>query len=179
MPETRQDRASTERTGDSAPRNRAPGILESNGERIILLAPSVVVNVQKQLEETVGISARGFLYLAGARSGKAIVENLTDRPSRHDEFWRAALERLSAQGWGHFVLTVVDAAGGKYSVGLDESAIASSYGSSKKPVCHLLAGFIAGLTEALHGRTLLCDEIACESQGRPRCEFEVRPTLYA
>lgn len=178
MPEARRSRRTTKQTADVALRNAGPGILESNGERIILLPPSAVVNIQKQLEATVGISARGFLYLAGTRSGKAIVENLTDRPSRPDEFFRNALERLSAQGWGHFGLTVVDTVGGKYSVVLDESAIASSYGSSTKPVCHLLAGWIAGLTEALHGQTLLCDEIACKSQGRPRCEFEVRPTPY-
>lgn len=67
-----------------------------------------MVNIQKQLEATVGISARGLLYLAGARSGKAIVENPADRPSRSDEFFLHALERLSAQGWGYFSVTVVD-----------------------------------------------------------------------
>lgn len=178
MPETRRDRSSKEGIDDPSLRNLAPGILESRGERVLVLHPSLVVNIQKQLESTVGISARGFLYLAGARSGKAIAENLSARPSRPAELLGDALERFSGQGWGRFDLTIVDSAGSMYSVSLVESAIASNYGPSKKPVCHLIAGWIAGLAEELVGQRLMCDETACKAQGRPRCEFEIRPTPY-
>jgi uncharacterized protein len=179
MPETPRRSSSRDQAPDPTPHGSAPGILESLGKRVLWLDPSVVVNIQKQLEATVGISARGFLYLAGARSGKETVDSLTSRPSRPEEFLRKALERFSEQGWGQFTLTVVETSPIKYAVTLRDSAIAASYGSSKKPVCHLLAGWLAGLAETLHGQSLLCDEVACKSQARSVCEFEVRPTPYA
>ncbi|MGI0148046.1 MAG: V4R domain-containing protein [Thermoplasmata archaeon] len=56
------------------------------------------------------------------------------------------------------------------------SPLARAYGTSKKPVCHFLAGLIAGLGRSLLERDVLCEETACVAQGHERCKFELRPT---
>jgi predicted hydrocarbon binding protein len=49
------------------------------------------------------------------------------------------------------------------------SPLAESYGASDGPVCHLLAGAVAGLAESLLGMPTSCVEQACRAQGGPGC----------
>src|SRR6059058_178074 len=44
------------------------GILRLSDQPCLILRPEVIVSIQKQLEQTVGGSAKGILYLAGERS---------------------------------------------------------------------------------------------------------------
>src|SRR2546429_8365971 len=47
------------------------GILRLADQPCLILRPEVIVSIQKQLEQTVGGSAKGILYLAGERSSEA------------------------------------------------------------------------------------------------------------
>src|SRR5947208_14048034 len=47
------------------------GILRLADQPCLIVRPEVIVSIQKQLEQTVGGSAKGILYLAGARSSNA------------------------------------------------------------------------------------------------------------
>lgn len=152
------------------------------GERLLIMRPHALVDLQKHLEQTVGLSAKGFLYLAGeksAREGHALFERLSpaNPEGATDEF--AALAKSVAPmaflGWGRFAVAPADPASHRYLVTLENSPIAEAYGPSKKPVCHLLAGWVAGTAELVLGRSFLCDEIACKAMGIPRCDFQLRP----
>src|SRR2546423_15210991 len=46
------------------------GILRLSGQPAVIIRPDVIVNIQRQLEQTIGGSAKGVLYLAGERSSK-------------------------------------------------------------------------------------------------------------
>src|SRR5712664_57343 len=59
------------------------GILQLSGHRCMIVRPEVLVNIQKQLESTIGSSAKGVMYLAGERSshiGLASVETTSTGP---------------------------------------------------------------------------------------------------
>src|SRR3989337_359078 len=47
------------------------GVLRLLGHRYGFFRPIVLVNIQKQLEQTVGASTKGFLYLAGEKTAEA------------------------------------------------------------------------------------------------------------
>src|SRR5439155_1397182 len=47
------------------------GILRLSDQPCLIVRPEVIVSIQKQLEQTVGGSAKGILYLAGERSSDA------------------------------------------------------------------------------------------------------------
>ena len=153
-------------------------------QRLLVLRPEALVDLQKHLEDTIGLSSKGFLYLAGEKSARA-GHNLFVSPesSEADPVDATALLRqriapLSLLGWGRFDVSAEDASARLFLVTLGNSAIAEAYGESKKPVCHLLAGWIAGTSEAVLDENLLCEETVCRSQGKPRCEFHLRPTPY-
>ncbi len=153
--------------------------------RYVLTRPETLVNIQKQLEQTVGQSTKGFLYLAGEKSAKDglhLVERLTegiDRKAMNSDGLKRITDVLALLGWGRAEVTEFDVEARRYSLALSNSPIADVYGPSKKPVCHLVAGFLAGIGVDLLGQQLLCEEVACKAQGKPRCEFRLQPMPFA
>ncbi len=156
------------------------GILRLLDTRFTVLRPVVLVNIQKQLEQTIGASTKGFLYLAGEKSaesgfdapaalaGKSKAEGLT-----LDSF-KWLTDALALMGYGRLDVRLFDREEDRFVVTLANSPLAEAYGSSTKPVCHLIAGFLAGIGKRLLAQELLCEEIACSAQGKPQCEFELR-----
>jgi predicted hydrocarbon binding protein len=156
------------------------GILRLHGQPCVIVRPKVLVNIQKQLEQTMGGSAKGIMYLAGERSSRdgvvpvhAIPGN--DGASLTLEGARRMIDAFSVLGWGHAEVVMFDAEHDRLVLRIVNSPMALGYGPSSKPVCHFLAGWAAGMGEALVGRELLCEEVACKAQGRGYCEFELRP----
>ena len=156
------------------------GILRLSGQPAVIIRPDVIVNIQRQLEQTIGGSAKGVLYLAGERSSKegvAPVRAISREPagSLAIDAAKRMTDAFSLLGWGRAEVTHFDAGHGRFALRFANSPIALAYGSSKKPVCHFLAGWAAGMVRDLVGRELLCEEIACAAQGKDYCEFDLRP----
>jgi predicted hydrocarbon binding protein len=159
------------------------GALEAFHCRFMFMRPEVLVNIQKQLEGTVGASTKGFLYLAGERSGKDALHTIEGlvptSQSVEPEFVKRLTDAGALFGWGRYEVIVMEPDGSQIILALTNSPIATSYGPSKKPVCHLLAGWLAGIVNRIFKKEFLCEETACVAQGRPRCEFRVRPMPFA
>ncbi|MFH1258128.1 MAG: 4-vinyl reductase [Candidatus Micrarchaeota archaeon] len=84
---------------------------------------------------------------------------------------------LSSTGWGDF--TVQKIAKGRIIARTRNSPFAAAHlkeiGISKEPVCHLLAGMIAGAAEVSQGGYFRAKEINCAATGKAReCVFDVR-----
>lgn len=157
------------------------GRVEFLGARFLLVQPEFLVAIQKQLEATVGASAKGILYLAGERSGQDApppgAELLLDVRSK--EAGKAILRGLSEvgalRGLGRVCVTEFDPENLRFRFRIDEGALPEAYGPSKKPVCHVWAGWAAGIAKRLFGREVLCEEVTCRAAGAPTCEFALRP----
>ena len=156
------------------------GILRLSGQPCLLVRPEIIVSIQKQLEQTIGGSAKGIVYLAGERSaeaGLAFYGALTKGISKPFtlEGAKRLIDASAVVGWGRTEILNFDPEGGRFTVARINSPIALAYGPSKKPVCHFLAGWMAGIGRLLVGKVLLCEETSCLAQGRERCEYELRP----
>ncbi len=157
------------------------GHVELMGHRIMLFRFEFLVAIQKQLETTIGASAKGVMYLAGERAAQEVMPAKADRlkqlPSAKEPL--SALQRLSdiwaTIGVGRPGLTTFTPAEGRYSFKIDEGAYPAAYGPSSRPVCHLWAGWAAGVIKRLFGRDVLCEEVQCRAMGARFCEFEIRP----
>ena len=156
------------------------GHVELMGHRIMLLRFEFLVAIQKQLETTIGTSAKGVMYLAGESAAQevlpAMADRLKDLPSGKDSL--AELRRMSnlwaTIGLGRATVTMFTPLEGRYSFKIDEGAYPAAYGPSSRPVCHLWAGWAAGVIQRLFGRDVLCEEVACRAMGARFCEFEIR-----
>lgn len=156
------------------------GVLRLSGQPAVIIRPEALVNIQRQLEQTIGGSSKGIMYLAGERSaeeGVAPVRAMTDEPEGPLSLQGAKqmIDAFALLGWGHAELDSFDPERGRFVVRIANSPIARAYGASRKPVCHFLAGWAAGMGRTLLGRELLCEETVCASQDQPHCAFELRP----
>lgn len=156
------------------------GALRVTDERYLFMRPHVIVNIQKQLEGIVGASTKGFLYLAGERcseEGMRVAEALTgefgeDRDLNVKRF----TDVVALLGWGRVVVRTNTGGAQSIRVVIENSPIAEAYGPSKKPVCHFLAGWSAGVAKRIFDREYFVEERSCSAQGEPRCEFDVAPS---
>jgi hypothetical protein len=156
------------------------GILRLKDQPCLIIRPEILVSIQKQLEQTVGESAKGIVYLSGERSAEPGLElfgALTSGPLKPLtlESARRIIGVGALVGWGRTEIVIFDPDAGRFALAIHNSPIALAYGPAKKPVCHFLAGWIAGIGRLLTGKELLCEESACLAQGLDRCEFELRP----
>jgi predicted hydrocarbon binding protein len=156
------------------------GVLRLYDVPCVIVRPEAIVSIQKQLELTVGGSAKGILYLSGERSARDGMNPLDTEVPPGAPLSLANARRITESaallGWGRIEISLFDPVGSRLLLTVTNSPLARAYGSSKKPVCHFLSGWIAGLGRSLLDREVLCEEAACAAQGHGRCEFELRPT---
>ena len=158
----------------------ASGRLTIFGSRVFMARPELFINVQKQLERTVGQSAKGIVYLAGERTGFDATEFVArasqtpDMQANAEGAFRRMAEVWSVLGLGRVTFTGFTRAPLALDYRVENSVLAEAYGRSAKPVCHLFAGWGGGLLKALFNEEVLAEEVRCMAKGDPACEFEVR-----
>jgi predicted hydrocarbon binding protein len=107
----------------------------------------------------------------------AMADRLKELPSGKESL--VALQRMSdiwaTIGVGRAAVTMFTPAEGRYGFKIEDSTFPAAYGPSSKPICHLWAGWAAGVVKRLFGTDVLCEEVACRSMGARFCEFEIRP----
>jgi len=159
--------------------NAKTGVLRLSNVPSLIVRPEAIVNIQRQLELTIGGSSKGILYLSGERSAQEGMNPLESVLSTRAPLTLANARRLmdvsALLGWGRLEMSLFDPEHGRLVLTVSNSPLARAYGGSKKPVCHFLTGWIAGLGRNLLEREVLCEETACAAQGHGRCEFELRP----
>lgn len=145
----------------------------------VIIRPEAITSIQKQLEATIGGSAKGILYLAGERSARdgmnPLVSQIPSGPPLSLVNARRIMDSAALLGWGRVDISTFDPAHGRLLLTVKNSPLARAYGASKKPVCHFLSGWIGGLGRFLLDREVLCEETACAAHGHERCEFELSP----
>ncbi len=120
----------------------------------------------------VGLGIGGILYTAGKRGGARGAELLAKQFGfQGDELLDAALIAFNRSNWGQ-ASVVRD--GDKMSLKVENSALASSMLGQKKPICHPIAGYLAGFLEEAWKRPVKVHETECMASGGARCVFEVK-----
>src|SRR3989304_4918044 len=122
------------------------GRVELLGARILLIPPEFIVQIQKQLEATIGASAKGVLSLAGERTGQSVVTPGVERlvglraKAAAEEIFRGIAEVSALRGVGG--LRVVEVGPGARGVRfqISDGSIPEAYGPSKRPGGRPLAG---------------------------------------
>jgi predicted hydrocarbon binding protein len=158
--------------------NPKEGVLRFSHVPCVIMRPEAMVNIQKQLEGTIGGSSKGILYLSGERSSRSGMNLLEPIPTQAPLTLanaRRLMEAAALLGWGRLEISQFDPERGRLLLRITNSPLARAYGASKKPVCHFLAGWIAGIGRNLLERDVMCEETSCAAQGADRCEFELRP----
>jgi predicted hydrocarbon binding protein len=141
-------------------------ILSVDEKRRLVVLNSIFMKIQKTLEASIGSSSDKVLYTAGNEFGHKYMEVM----KRDDK--KTTIQNLLSE------LEVTDFVKARFnpddmSFTVTDSSIALSYGESKEPVCHFLAGFFAGIvSEYLEKEDISYVETSCIAQGDEHCIFE-------
>src|SRR5437016_220714 len=124
------------------------GVLRFSKVPSVIVRPEAIVNIQRQLEQTIGGSSKGILYLSGERSARDGMNPFESIVSTRAPLTLANARRLmdasALLGWGRLEISLFDPENGRLVLAVTNSPPARAYGASKKPVCHFLTGEIAG-----------------------------------
>jgi len=157
---------------------RFQGGAQSRINRIILLGTGTFIELQKGVEELIGMQSDAVFYDAGIRSGRegwtALHEELKEQG---DSLIRRMFSFTEEDGFGWFRIEklVIEPDERRGSITVSNSFIANTYGKAKKTVCHFIAGFFAGFISAAWEIDIACNETACSAVSGDFCVFEWEP----
>ena len=160
------------------------GAWTTDGVAMIYTPRAFFVNIQKGIEQAVGIEAYAKLLYRAAYDAtypwcgvQAELHGLAGMDVFHHY-----LGRLSRRGWGKFSLIEANPEAGSARIRLDHSAIAAGFGGETgRPVCHMFLGaFDAAMDwvgESMgHATRVVTREAQCAAQAnRDHCLFEIKP----
>lgn len=119
----------------------------------------------------VGMGVGGILYTAGKQGGLSGARLLHDRLNLDgDDLSDAALIAFNTSGWGR---AEMHRENGQLLVTIGDSALARSVTRQKRPICHPLAGYMAGFVEEAWHRNVKVREIKCLAAGNDACIFHI------
>jgi len=143
------------------------------GRRTIILSQTATARMFEAIRFTLGSGGDVVLYQQGSSYGKEFAESFTTRLGgdylkRNFDY---TLGLLSATGWG-----VPELVGSKddfpnITVTL-QSCLECDGVRATRPACSFVRGFLAGVSTAIIGYTVHCEETQCLAKGDSYCQFE-------
>ncbi|MFS0574714.1 XylR N-terminal domain-containing protein [Sporosarcina sp. 179-K 3D1 HS] len=161
------------------------GVIQLEGERILLTSAAVFGTLRKDLIENLGRERmKGFLLRYGWNLGAADAQKVLDSPQTSIEEALKQGPRLHMQK-GYTNTTTTQFNLNKSEDGRVESVSVSGiwshsyeaeeslrlFGIEGEPVCHTLIGYASGFYSRICNQTIIFKEVACRGMGNPDCRY--------
>ncbi len=156
------------------------GVLAVRGGRVIMMTEQAYILLLRIIHEHAPYVIKYAFYDMGYRAGVDIMAGLTESEIAPEDAVRRFIERYVKAGYGDLSVNHFDVAAPEArlsGVNLFEAGLASRAGIYRTPrvVDHYTRGMFAGFMSELLKREVVCEEVACQFRGDPRCEFVVLP----
>jgi predicted hydrocarbon binding protein len=146
--------------------------LLKNGEAIVM-RNITFAELKKTLESTFSFeTAAVILYVAGKGCGRRSAIRLMEQGFKGLELVDALIKVKIAEGWGFFKFP--EKLNFDCTVIVEDSFEAKGYGSSDKPVCFFIAGYIGGFLSEMLGADVDANEVSCKAKGDKHCLFKIK-----
>jgi len=159
---------------DNLEYDEARGTITFQGVRYMLIRPDTVVDFQKAVEAALGEQTAEMMtaggYTGGSRSSRRYKEvfHYSD-----EEIVGFMCDMGREIGWGDFEVEEFDREGRRLIVLVRDSAFAEAYGSTRKGVCHMIRGVMAGMAAGIFGTEVRSEETHCRAKGDELCRFVI------
>jgi len=143
-------------------------------ESSVLIDKEGLSNLYESVLKIAGFGLGGILYTAGKKAGNKGAVLLKDRLGvKGLDLIEAMVLAFEVGNWGK--MRVEDVNEELYRVTVTENVLVSSMEKRReKPVCHPLAGYIAGFFELALEDKVQVKEQQCMGKGDSACVFEVK-----
>ncbi len=143
-------------------------------ESSVLIDKDGLSNLYESVLKIAGFGLGGILYTAGKKAGTKGAVLLKDRLGVDGrELVDAMVVAFEVGNWGK--MAVEEAGENLYRVRVTENVLVSGLEKMRnKPVCHPLAGYIAGFFELALEDKVQVRELECMGKGDGACLFQVK-----
>ena len=139
----------------------------------VLVDREGISNLYASVLKIAGFGLGGILYTAGKKAGARGAILLKDHLKIEGrDLIEAMVCAFETGKWGK--MEIEECEGEECKVKVTENALVKGLEEKKKPVCHPLAGYIAGFFEVASGGKVQVKEEACMGKGDPACIFHVK-----
>ncbi|MEM3637437.1 MAG: V4R domain-containing protein [Conexivisphaerales archaeon] len=157
---------------------RNEGVLldSTNGRRIIMVDAESFRSADKELEGALGFGSKIVMFRRGIGYGKSLANDMKKRMNI-TEMLDSLAKTVSA--WGLGKMTVIPHSRNTFPLKLilANCPFCSSEERSNEPVCHFLAGCIAGFFMTWSESEVKVREVACRGTGSETCDFVVESSI--
>jgi predicted hydrocarbon binding protein len=142
---------------------------------VVMMPRFIFTSMMNSLSRTMGeIPAGGVNYRAYMDMGKENVEHykkmgITNPNTLSD----MAFTFYSQMGWFRIIGLDWDEAKKTKTIRLEHTVESESFGNTGKKVCYCTAGLLTGIVEGSFGIKVRGKEVACRSEGKEHCVFEI------
>lgn len=144
-------------------------VIETIRRESVLIDRAGLISLYGAVLRLAGLGVGGVLYQAGRQAGIRGAQLLRERLGLEgEELLEAARIALEAANWGHASWRWE---GSSLIVEVEGSILAEGLRPQKKPICHPLAGYIAGFLEIALQRTARVREVTCAAVEGSTCCF--------
>jgi predicted hydrocarbon binding protein len=159
---------------DSLEYDSGRGSLALQSARYVLMPPTLLVEIQKNLEAEHGRAGASVFIEAGQGEGSALAGRYRDVFGYPPEQILSSVAfLLTESGWGVFSLEMMNFEGRELVFKVEESPFPEVYGPSIQPVCHLVQGLLQGVALAVFDVETTGMEVQCAAKGDNCCRFVV------
>ena len=150
------------------------GSLSLQSARYLLMSPTLLIEIQKNIEGEHGRGAAAFFVEPATGEGAALAGRFRDvfgYPPQ--QVLSSVAFMLSESGWGTFTAEILNLETRELVFKVLESPFAEVYGPSIQPVCHLVLGLLQGVGMAVFDAETTGMEVQCTAKGDACCRFVV------
>jgi predicted hydrocarbon binding protein len=159
---------------DSLSYDADSGTLSLQNARYVLFPPAVLVEIQKNLESTMGGEVKDVFAQSAATEGAALASRFRDvfgYPT--EQVLSTVAFVLSESGFGVVTCEMMSLEGRELVFKILECPFADAYGPSTQPVCHAVLGLLQGVAMTVFEAETSGMEVQCAAKGDSCCRFVV------
>ncbi|WP_376792911.1 V4R domain-containing protein [Thermoflexus sp.] len=144
-------------------------VIETIRKESVLIDRAGLISLYGAVLRLAGLGVGGVLYQAGRHAGIRGAQLLRERLGlQGEELLEAARLAFEAAGWGQ---ARWHREGASLSIEVMGSILADGLRPQRKPICHPLAGYIAGFLEIAFQHPVRVREVACAAVEGSICQF--------
>lgn len=125
----------------------------------------------KVTEQILGSGMRVIMFKVGQQAGEQFAKSLIKEGLKNEELKYALEIFLTRGGWGK-VRAKVNVQKQRAVVRI-RNLVTTRQTRAKRPICHFITGYIAGVIGVMLKKNVQCTETKCRAKGDGFCEFQV------
>ena len=146
---------------------------KNDGTRIIALGSHGWATIERELTTTFITGAAVILQRVGYSYGRAIGRAAKSGDLQPEQAFEAMQAQARESGWGALTLNSGDLFGGQARITVKDCFFCLHARESTEPVCHVLVGLVAGMSDEIIGPTHRVVEEKCIAKGDAVCEVMI------